>query len=159
MIIICGPNHSGTSLSAKTLLDNGFYTGNCNHEKPYGLDYITYEDLEFKAICTDLLKGRKPNYSYLKTLKGDKLFVKYPSAVLFLDELIEQIPDNVKVVFCWRDFDDNLRSFVDKTGQTESYSADHINKRCVAIAKYIGSVYYNTYESMDIEKLLEFCNE
>lgn len=158
MIIVCGPNHSGTSLVAKTLLDNGFETRNYSKDNAPRLDYITYEDLKFRNICVALNKKQTPDFHYLKSLKGEKLFVKYPSAVLHLDRLIVEIPDEVKVVFCTRDIESNIKSFMKKTGQSKDYSREHIMARHKAIENFNGNVYSCPYDGeIDTISLLEFC--
>jgi len=158
MIIICGPNHSGTSQAAKILLDSGFETKNYSLDNAPNIDYITYEDLRFKEICVELNKGRLPNFDYLKTLKGEKLFVKYPSAVLHLEILSKYIDDEIKVVFCIRTMSDNVKSFMDKTGHDKEYTEKHIKKRYDAIREYKGEYFIFDCDRLNVDELLEYLN-
>ena len=67
MIIICGANHSGTSYTAKTLLDNGFTTGKWDKNILPVLGYHTYEDLKFREIAevgNDKSKSKQFLYYY-----------------------------------------------------------------------------------------------
>ena len=125
MIVICGPNHSGTSFVAEALLNNGFTTGEYSTKTSELLPYIKYEDETFKQLCIKMNKGQLPSLSYLRN-KGPFFFVKYPSAVLHLNTIAGVLNGDLKVVFCFRDFEENVRSFMEKTGHNKAYS-ENIN--------------------------------
>lgn len=123
LIIVCGPNHSGTSLVAKLLLNEGAILGRFSEEVDHSkLPYVKYEDKVFKAWCQWKIGFPKSKpvtddevVEYINNFDENRtLCLKYPKSTWVLHLLPEQIERRIKVVYVMRNPLLQMRSIVEK---------------------------------------------
>lgn len=122
VILVVGPNHSGTSAIAKLLLNNGGITGELDGVHNESIPYNRYEDKFFRAYCRDILRIESTpddtehldRYMDRIDIPGDKFLVfKYPKAALIIQNVFHDIDFDkfdVRLVYCLRNYSDVLMS-------------------------------------------------
>jgi hypothetical protein len=166
LIIVVGPNHSGTSAVTKLIMDNGANTGELWDEPQLG--YCKYEDSLFKRFCMHRIgmPCERPDVSsnqlseHIKEL-GNFVVMKYPKAI-FIIEYIKSIAKfleyDLKVVCTLRNPWTTVESASNKAGNDPNREFFHYGTVWDAATKYAGDIYYVVLERLfyDQEYIKDF---
>lgn len=175
IIIVCGVNHSGTSLVAKLLIDNGGYIGETDSGPTDATPYEKYEDKVLKEYISSILQGGTGStpfappdthtamYKHLNELPDKVCILKHPKAVFHLDTFDAMVPRKIKVVFVLRELYPNIESIISKTGLSDEDAYVEYSLYHYWLCKYGGSIHVTCFERIledkgdEISRLLEFC--
>ena len=159
IIVICGANHSGTSMVTKLLLDNGGWTG----ELEAGGLYPQYEDEDFKRFSTDMMgmTGGDGEGLRKKELPDKVVVFKYPSSYMTLGMLKNVFDRKMKVMYVVRNPSAVIKSTMDKTGNSSNTTFQVICSAHQFVANFDGEVKVVMFERLlqgkDVKELLSYC--
>lgn len=152
-VLICGMAHAHTSAVAKFLYDNGGDFGEITHNVNKVATYKKYESKELE----DWIKNKRRFKSLVfPDFEGVR---KEASASFFIDD----VPENVKIVFCFRNPLDMVESYKEKYDKPYCYTLNYFYHIYHLIARAKHNIYTLQTERLlngnkhEIRKLLEFC--
>ena len=172
IIIVCGADHSGTSMITAFLSTNGGWIGDVEEiKRPVMPAYKRFENRDFRELCAGIIIANfTPQFTqiedFFKTLPPETVVLKYPKAVHLLAMFQERIEREIRVVFVQRDWLANTMSGIGKLSdrkpeEASGYMLNLISKAHLAAANFNGELFNVSYERLCQHRsggdLLRFC--
>ena len=161
VVLVVGPNHSGTSFVAKLLMERGADPGRYDPSTGPRIDYVKYENTELKSYVVSKLKIRtdvdidpRIDYearfkAYVEALPRHKTHVlKYPKALFMLGDLSRIIGPDLRVVYVNRRVEAWLDSHIRRSGGERGELLKHLNQCVTALMLYPGAVLKVQFEEL-----------
>ena len=161
VVLVVGPNHSGTSFVTKLLIERGADPGEYDPGTGQRIDYVKYENTQLKTYVVNLLKIQtdipmEPHIdhqarfkAFAESLTGDKTYVlKYPRALFALTELRRIIGPDMRVVYVNRGLQAWLDSHMRRSGGSKEAVLAYLNQCATALMLYTGPVLKVNFEEL-----------
>lgn len=148
IVIVCGANHSKTSMLMEILIDldnDSLWFGDVSEDKHEKTQYDKYENVEFADICKQRFnadykkKDSKGFKQFFKSVPKDKIVIlKHPKSIFLMNEIKEAVGKReVRIVYVFRDLHDVIISTSIKNEPKRRLSIFEDMQRMLGYAEYI----------------------